>query len=295
LENAKVPDDSSGNFSLVSGYLAVTGQTIQPSQHNPPLEDLAAAMTNRLSRSGVAPMTGPIRTITGSASQPAISPNNNPAIGIYWTDTGVAFAGTVAGTRYIGELIPYTMLNPEPGTVFPVGQSLLRASYPALWAKAQTEIAAGNAWYNNGDGSTTFGIGDMRGCTIAAKDNMGGTAAGRLSTYFSGGTSTQLGSRAGSQNSLLALANLPNYSPTFTGTQGVVSVQSTRGDIGFGSDPISASGGSIPKTSGSGFMGSSGLFTPAGSVSSINGGQTQTAFANVQPTIICNFLLYTGA
>ena len=53
-----MPDDSNGVYSLPSGYLAVTGETILASQHNPPLEDIADALTARLSRSGAAPMTG---------------------------------------------------------------------------------------------------------------------------------------------------------------------------------------------------------------------------------------------
>lgn len=53
-----MPRDSSGIFSLVPGYLAVTGQTVLPSQHNPPLEDIAAALTGSVARNGSTPMTG---------------------------------------------------------------------------------------------------------------------------------------------------------------------------------------------------------------------------------------------
>lgn len=53
-----MPYDGSGNFSLPVGYLATTGQTILASQHNPPLQDIAAALSQVLLRSGVAPMTG---------------------------------------------------------------------------------------------------------------------------------------------------------------------------------------------------------------------------------------------
>lgn len=53
-----IPYDSNGNFSLVSGYLAVSGQTILASQHNPPLEDIASSMSEVLLRSGAAPMGG---------------------------------------------------------------------------------------------------------------------------------------------------------------------------------------------------------------------------------------------
>ena len=53
-----MPYDSNGNFSLVPGYLAVEGQTILPSQHNPPLEDIASGMSQVIVRSGVAPWLG---------------------------------------------------------------------------------------------------------------------------------------------------------------------------------------------------------------------------------------------
>lgn len=51
-----MPFDSNGNFSLVSGYLGVTGQTILTSQHNPPLEDIAAGLSSTLLRTGVSAM-----------------------------------------------------------------------------------------------------------------------------------------------------------------------------------------------------------------------------------------------
>lgn len=55
-----MPRDSNGVYSLPNGYRAVTGQVIQASQHNPPLEDLAESMTNSLPRNGAAPMAAPL-------------------------------------------------------------------------------------------------------------------------------------------------------------------------------------------------------------------------------------------
>lgn len=48
----------SGQYSLPPSYLAVSGQTIRAQQHNPPLEDIATALTNSLPRDGSAPMVG---------------------------------------------------------------------------------------------------------------------------------------------------------------------------------------------------------------------------------------------
>ncbi|MCZ4089321.1 hypothetical protein [Sinorhizobium psoraleae] len=53
-----MPFDSNGNYSLPNGYLAVAGQTILATQHNPPLEDIGAALSQVLLRSGVAPLSG---------------------------------------------------------------------------------------------------------------------------------------------------------------------------------------------------------------------------------------------
>lgn len=69
-----------GIYSLPPGYVAVSGETIQPSQHNPPLEDLAQAMTDSLPRNGAAPMTGNLPmggnriTGLGAATNPADVP-----------------------------------------------------------------------------------------------------------------------------------------------------------------------------------------------------------------------------
>lgn len=66
-----MPRDQNGIYSLPAGYKAVSGQKVLASQHNPPLEDLAASMTNSLPRTGVAPMTAALQmggnAITGLA------------------------------------------------------------------------------------------------------------------------------------------------------------------------------------------------------------------------------------
>lgn len=53
-----MPLDANGNYSLPNGYRATSGDNILPSQHNPPLEDIAAAMSQMFPRDGRAPATG---------------------------------------------------------------------------------------------------------------------------------------------------------------------------------------------------------------------------------------------
>lgn len=47
-----MPRDPNGAYSLPSGTIVSSGQTIQPSQHNPAMNDIAAALSQSLSRTG---------------------------------------------------------------------------------------------------------------------------------------------------------------------------------------------------------------------------------------------------
>lgn len=294
-------------YSLPAGYLATTGEVIQASQHNPPLEDLASAMSQRLMRSGAAPMTGALKIVDGSVGSPGLQFANSPSTGIYKTTNGFAVSiggtkvaefvsgGLVSGAKWIGELIPFTGMTAPALTVFPYGQTLSRTAYADLWAFAQTEIAAGNTFYNNGDGSTTFGIGDLRGRVVAGKDNMGGTAANRL-TAAGAVTGTTMGYAAGSELHTLTAAQIPSIT-----TSGTATVTSTQDKIpsntvqlgtvtGVGGNQwgiLGPSNGSQQATIGQ--ITSTG--TTAGSSTNTGGGSHN----NVQPTIICTYVLFAGA
>jgi len=159
---------ANGVYSLPTGYLAVTGATILASQHNPPLEDIAAALTLRLSRDGTAAMTGALQFSPGTVTAPGAVFSTDASSGFYKTTNGIGvsifgtqvaefLAGGVSGSRVTGELVPFTGSSvPSALWVFPFGQTLSRTTYPTLWTFAQAEIAAGSLLYNNGDGSTTY-------------------------------------------------------------------------------------------------------------------------------------------
>lgn len=53
-----MPRDANGNYNLPNGSIVSAGQTIQPSQHNPALQDIGQALTNSLSRDGLGGMRG---------------------------------------------------------------------------------------------------------------------------------------------------------------------------------------------------------------------------------------------
>jgi microcystin-dependent protein len=217
---------SNGVYSLPPGYLAVTGTVIQASQHNPPLEDIAAALTLRLSRDGSAPMTGALQLAAGRVTAPGVVFTTDASTGFYKTAAGFAAAisgvkvveftaaGLASGVREVGELVAFTgTAAPSSLWLLPFGQTVSRTTYAALWAFAQIEIAAGNTLYNNGDGSTTFGIPDMRGRVPVGWDKMGGTAASRMTTAGSGVDGTTLGGNGGAETVTLTAPQLPSSIP----------------------------------------------------------------------------------
>lgn len=289
-----MPSDANGVHSLPVGYLAEDGEIIQPSQHNPPLEDLSSGLTERLMRSGVAPMTGPLKLADGSPSAPSITFNSAPSLGFYKSGSFLASTAPIIGVLPIGlGPVPWSRTTAPPGWVLCYGQTLSRTAYPDLWIVAQAEIAAGNPMYNNGNGTTTFGIVDMRGRVAAAYGAMGGVDSGRLSGGMGGGV--------GVQSYAMSLSQLPNFAPAASGffvgnPLGVASLQGPNilgGGSGAGVDP-----GGITALSGAAnwFIDRG---TPSGaisvSVASINGSQVQIPISITQPTMITSAILYAGA
>jgi microcystin-dependent protein len=298
---------ANGVYSLPPGFLAVTGTTIQVSQHNPIFQDVAAALTARLSRDGTAAMSGAIQLAPGTLGAPGAVFSTDittgfyslgPGLGIGVSVAGVQVAaflpGGVSGAREVGELVPFTgTAAPSALWLLPFGQTVSRTTFAALWEFAQIEIANGSTLYNNGDGSTTFGIMDMRGRLPAGWDAMGGTAAGRLTTAGSGVNGAVLGSPGGAQTYTLLRSDLPNVAPTFTGIN-TASNQSNivQGSVGFSTCTLAPGGGEV--FVGAPFLASITL-VPQGTISSINGGVTQTATNNLPPVVVTNYLLFAGA
>ena len=85
--------------------------------------------------------------------------------------------------------IPSGMLAPFAGTSAPsgwflcYGQAVSRTTYAALFTAIGTT-------YGTGDGTTTFNLPDLRGRTIAGVDDMGGSAASRLTGDNGASTAT---------------------------------------------------------------------------------------------------------
>jgi microcystin-dependent protein len=91
-----------------------------------------------------------------------------------------------------GMLMPYAGSSAPSGWLLCYGQAISRTTYADLFTAIGTT-------YGSGDGSTTFNIPDFRGRAAFGKDDMGGSAASRLTTAGSGVDGSTLGTGGGSQ------------------------------------------------------------------------------------------------
>lgn len=174
------------------------------------------------------------------------------------------------GMDYWGTSVPHSSF------AFPAGQAVSRSTYSTLFDMIGTT-------HGSGDGSTTFNLPDKTGRVSAMKE---ATATRLTSTYF-GGTSTQIGATGGSESNTLTSSQIPAHSHPNTLT-----------DPGHG-HPLN------PNPSGfSGSGGNGGAAGSAGISSAIVGNNTTGitinnanntggggAHNNVQPTIVCNYIL----
>lgn len=110
----------------------------------------------------------------------------------------------------IGGMIDYFGTTPPNSNfAFPFGQCISRTTYAALFALISTT-------YNGCDGTTTFGLPDLRGQLTAGRDDMGGSARNFITVGGSSCSGVTLGVNCGAQNVVLVTANLAAH--THNGT-----------------------------------------------------------------------------
>lgn len=188
-----MPFDANGNFTLVQSYFVETGNDVLPVQHNPPFEDIAAALNQVMLRSG------------GSAMLGNLNMNGFRAVNLA-NGTQPQDAATVSQLQQstpIGAVIEYAGVNAPPTWMFAAGQEVSRTQYAALW------VAMGSP--NTGNGSTTFTLPDYRGRVGVGRDDMGGTAANRITQAVSGINANTLGASGGAQSHTLTLPETPAH------------------------------------------------------------------------------------
>lgn len=91
-----------------------------------------------------------------------------------------------------GIAVPYGGDSAPEEWLLAAGQAVSRTVYARLFDAYGTK-------YGAGDGSTTFNLPDLRGRVVAGKDDMGGTAANRLTTVCGLSANDTLGATGGGQ------------------------------------------------------------------------------------------------
>jgi len=181
-----------------------------------------------------------------------------------------------------GAIFDFAGATAPSGYLLCYGQAVSRTTYADLFAAIGTV-------YGSGDGSTTFNIPDARGRVSAGKDDMGGSAANRLTGLSGGVSGSTLGAVGGGQTHTLTTAQLASH--THTGTTASDGAHTHTANIynsgsGEPSSPKYTSGlfdsGSNITTS------SSGTHTHTFTTASSGSGD---AHNNVQPTIIFNKII----
>lgn len=98
----------------------------------------------------------------------------------------------IGGQIPSGVIFDYAGPTAPQGYLLCFGQVVSRTTYAALFAVLGTQ-------YGAGDGSSTFGLPDLRGRSVSGKDDMGGSAANRVTAGISGIAGSTLGAVGGSE------------------------------------------------------------------------------------------------
>lgn len=265
------PITSTGTISLAN--TAVTAGTYGPSAGCPTITidaqgRITAASNGTLTVSGGGTgvnsfPSGAVLIGNGTSGILTVSADTQ---GNILTVSGSAWASSTpsaAGGVPTGTIFDFGGSSAPSGYLMCYGQSVSSTTYTALFSVIG---------YTYGGSSGSFTIPDCRGRVTAGKDDMGGSAANRLTVSGAGIAATNLGASGGTQTHILTTAQLAvhnhSHSHTFSFSDG-----------GGGSNYAAPSPGS---PSGS----------QATSTDSTNAGSGD-AHQNTQPTIIFNKIIKT--
>lgn len=172
------------------------------------------------------------------------------------------------------------------------GAAISRTTYASLFA------VIGTTW-GAGDMSTTFNLPDLRGRLMAGKDDMGGTAANRITSGVAGISGVTLGAAGGDQRFFQHTHTVndpghyhtitdPGHSHTFSTYAGGGGTLGTGPPAGF-SNNFNKTPFTIP-TNTTGIT----IDTATTGITNANAG-TGTTSQNVQPTAMVNMIIFAGA
>ena len=275
-----MPRASDGSYSLPPGTIVSSGDVIQPSQHNPAMQDIAQALGNSLDRDGSGAMRAPLKM--GGFPIENVGQGSAP--------NDVATVAQIGLSVPVGSILDFAGTIAPDTFLFAYGQAISRTDYTELFAAIGTT-------YGSGNGSTTFNLPDCRGRVSAGKDDMGGISANRLTSPLNGDT---LGAAGGAEGHALSVGELPAHnhggSTGAAGDHAHYTVGAGTSGTTLGSGVISQNGSAggdseyalkqSPNYPTMGITGTDGAHTH--SIPSQGSGD---AHNNVQPTIILNKII----
>lgn len=323
---AKFRDDISG--AITTGGTS-TAYTVSSYQNFDTLANMNGAMiafTPHATNGGTCTLNvdglgaKPLRSAPSTELPAGVLVQGTPYAATYYNATAEWILQGFSGAPGIplGVALPYFgTAAPTSAFALPSGQAISRTTYANLFALVGTT-------YGIGDGSSTFNIPDLRGYMLAGKDDMGGSAANRITAGSSAIAGNVLGATGGAQVVTLSAAELPAHTHTGSGTTSGQSNDHTHSfsttTSSAGSHTHTFSGGNTSVLvsqlggnlqSGTAIAGNSGAMDAAGDhthgVSGTTGGVSSDhshtysfttastggggAHQNMPPTRICNFIM----
>ncbi len=174
---------------------------------------------------------------------------------------GISSGIGAVGFVPVGVVVPFAGSTSPAGWELCYGQAISRTTYAGLFATIGTT-------YGSGDGSTTFNVPDLRGRVSAGKDDMGGSAASRLTSTVLTASNT-LGATGGTQTHTLtsAQSGVPAHSHSIQ----VANVHTFTGIIGS--------------------TGHGGTVTYNATTENNTAANASSAHPITQPTIVLNYII----
>jgi microcystin-dependent protein len=299
-----MPRNGSGTFTVPLTYTPNT--LASAADVNTNFADVASGLTGSLPRDGQAGMSGQLKAADGALATPGISFEQDQDTGIRrsaankfrmvcggvdiaeFSETGLTLiAGELAalGLTPVGIGTDYWGTSAPTGWLFAYGQAVSRTTYAALFTVFGTT-------YGAGDGSTTFNLPDKRGRASFGKDNMGGTAANRITNQSGGWVGSTLGAAGGAQTHTLTAAELAAHTHPTTVNLNDPGHQHSLAQ-GALADQAFVGGGS--STASQAAVNTNGAQTGITVSVSVNANTGGGAHNNLPPGITCNYIIFAGA
>lgn len=215
----------------------------------------------------------------------AATPDNPGGTQVFSRDPfGPAAGGAISNTAgIIGEVRMFAGIaaGVPSGWLLCYGQAVNRTTYADLFA------VLGTSW-GAGDSSTTFNLPDLRGRGLVGKDDMGGSAANRVTAGVSGISGITLGASGGDQHA---------QQPTLTSSSTSVVTDPQHHHFTALPSGSGAVAGGVTSVTGAGSAGvvtsneSTNITVATTTTTSSN--LTGTA-QNMQPSAVCNAIIFSG-